>query len=255
MKIVIPAPLVPDLVEELTVDETGAALDKTWLSWILNEFDNHAIEQGILLKERYGGEVTVLGLDGEGTDDMLFTAAARGADHLIRLTGDISPDVNNHAWARMLADALEHQGADLVLTGIQTHTDLDGQMGPLLAEHLGYPYIGYVAGITVAEGSVTVRKEYPGGLVAEMKAELPAVLGIQAADQPPRYVAISRVRQMMKTTALEDRVVEMPASNGGPVISRMYPPETGKKATMLEGDLDEVASHLVRILVEARVIG
>lgn len=251
MNIVIPANLVPDLVEELTVDETGAALDMTWVSLILNEFDDHAIEQGILLKERVGGHVTVIVPDVEGADDVLHAAAAKGADRLVKLTGDFEAGINNHALARMFGSFLEESDPDLILTGVQAHDDLDGQVGPLLAGSLGFPYVGYVAGVVPENGSVTVRKEYPGGLIAEMNVQTPAVLGVQAADEPPRYVAISKIRQAMKTTTIEEHAAEPPEESRGPAVHRMFPPDVGERATMLEGDLDEVARQVLRILDDA----
>ena len=86
--IVVTAKMVPDLVEELEIAENGTALDMTWLRLIINEFDDHAIEQAILLKEKYGGQVTVVAPDLEGMDDVLYTAAAKGADRLIKLIGN-----------------------------------------------------------------------------------------------------------------------------------------------------------------------
>jgi electron transfer flavoprotein beta subunit len=249
MKIAVPVKFVPDLVEELTIDPGGAALDTTWLRLIINEFDDHAVEQAILLKERNGGSVTVMGMESEGVDDFLFTAAAKGSDQLIKLTGDFS-NVNNHALAHAYADVLKELQPDLVLTGVQAHNDLDGSIGPLLAEYLGFPYVGYVAGITVAADQVVVRKEYSGGLIAEMEVKLPAVLGIQASEQPPRYVAYSKIRQVMGTAKIEERAVASLDPNGGIQISRMYQPEVTTRATMLEGGVDEVADRLVSIFKE-----
>ena len=88
MKIVVPIKLVPDLVEELTIDDSNTALDMSWLRLIINEFDDHAIEQAILLKENSNGHVTVVAQDVEGVDDMLFTATAKGADQVIKLIGE-----------------------------------------------------------------------------------------------------------------------------------------------------------------------
>src|SRR4030065_1490904 len=100
MKIVVPVKFVPDLVEELTIDPSGTALDTSWLRLIINEFDDHAIEQAILLKERSSGHVTIITLDAEEVDDMLFAAAAKGADKLIKLVGNFESVINNHALAR-----------------------------------------------------------------------------------------------------------------------------------------------------------
>jgi electron transfer flavoprotein beta subunit len=249
MKIAVPVKFVPDLVEELTIDPSGAALDATWLRLIISEFDDHAVEQAILLKERAGGQVTVTTIESEGADDFLFTSAAKGADQLIKLTGDFS-SVNNHALARAYADILKELKPDLILTGVQAHNDLDGSLGPLLAENLGLPYVGYVAGITAGVDQVVVRKEYSGGLVAEVEVKLPAVLGIQAAEQPPRYVAYSKIRQVMGTAKIEQRPVSVLDLAGGTAVSRMFQPETAERAAMLEGSPDEVADRLVAIFKE-----
>jgi electron transfer flavoprotein beta subunit len=254
MNIVVPIKLVPDLIEELEIDESGTALDTSWLRMIINEFDDHAIEQAILLKERGGGQVAVVAPDAEGVDDALFAAAARGADQLIKLTGDFEEGVNNHALARVLTTVLEGLQPDLVLVGVQAHNDLDGSVGPLLAEYLGMPYVGYVAGVTTSGGKAIARKEYPGGLVAEMEVTLPAVLGIQAAEEPPRYVAISKIRQAMKSATIDEQETAELDFSGGPTVSRMFQPEVGERATMIEGDEEEIAARLVEIFEEAGVL-
>ena len=245
MNIIVPVKLVPDLVEELSIDASGTALDTAWLRMIVNEFDDHAIEQAILLKEKTGAHVTVISTNVEGVDDLLFTAAAKGADRLIKLNGDIESGVSNHALARSLASIIGDLKPDLLLTGVQAHNDLDGSVGPQLAELLGMPYIGYVSGVNVNGGKVTMRKEYPGGLIGEMEASLPALLGIQAAENPPRYVAISKVRQMMKTITIEEMDMGVLDTSGIPTVNRMFQPEATEKATMLSDNPDEAASQLV----------
>lgn len=250
MKIIVPVKFVPDLVEELTIDSNGTALDTAWLRLIINEFDDHAVEQAILLKERGGGQVVVTTIELEGVDDFLFTAAAKGADQLIKLTGDFT-GINNHALARAYAALLKEQNPDLVLTGVQAHNDLDGSLGPLLAEYLGMPYVGYVSGLTLAGGTVVVRKEYPGGLIAEVEVKLPAVLGIQSAEQPPRYIAYSKIRQVMGTAKIEDHPVAGLDLDGGVTVGRMFLPEATEKATMLDGDANAVADRIVAIFKEA----
>jgi electron transfer flavoprotein beta subunit len=254
MNIVVAVKLVPDLVEELEIDDSGAALDMTWMRLIINEFDDHAVEQAILLKERGGGQLTVVVPDAEGADDVLYAAAAKGADRLIKLMGDFEEGVNNHALARVLAAVVKELQPDLVLTGVQAHDDLDGSVGPLLAEHLGMPYVGYVAGVEMNDGVATARKEYPGGLIGEMEATLPAVLGIQAADEPPRYVPISKIRQTMKTASIEEQDADELDPGGAPTVSRMFKPETGERATMIEGDEDEIAAKLVEVFQEAGIL-
>ncbi len=254
MKIAVPIKFVPDLVEELNIDSSGAALDTSWLRLIINEFDDHAIEQAILVKERSGAEVTVICAEGDGVDDILFAAAAKGADRIVKLTGDFASGFNSHAAARALANLFKELQPDLILTGVQAHNDLDGSVGALLAEYLGMPYVGYVAGATSASGSVVIRKEYPGGIIAEMNVKLPAVLGIQAAEQPPRYVAYSKINQVSKTVKIEERAVSELDPNGGATVSRMFKPEPAQRAEIIEGSPEEVADRMIGIFKELGVM-
>ncbi len=254
MNIVVAVKLVPDLVEELVIDESGVALDPTWLRLILNETDDHAIEQAVLLKESGGGQVTVVALDAEGIDEPLYTAAAKGADRLIKLERSRDSDLGNYALARILANAIKTLRPDLILCGVQAHDELDGPVGPQLAEHLGLPYVGYVAGVAVSGERAMVRKDYPGGLIAEMAVALPAVLGVQASAKPPRYVPIARVRQTMRSLKIEEQAASEPESVGGPVVGRMYKPEAAERAEMIEGGVDEVATRLTEILGQLGVL-
>ncbi len=239
MKIVVPVNLVPDLVEELTINEDGNRLDTAWLSLILNEFDDHAIEQAISAEGSWGRACHCDRPRCEGADDVLYAALAKGADQIIKIQGDFEEGVDKHILSRSLAGPVHALQPDLVLTGVQAHDDLDGSVGPLLAGFLNMPYVGYIAGVEVNGSAVVFRKEYPGGLMAEMRMTLPAVLGIQAAEEPPRYVAFSRVRQAMKSDAIEE--LEAPAlpGNGSVNILRMYEPETGERAEMIGGDAEK----------------
>lgn len=254
MNIVVLVKLVPDLVEEIEIDESGNALDTTFMRMIINEPDEHALEQAILLKESLGGEVTVIGPNVEDMEGVLFTASAKGSDRQIKLTDGFEVDANNHSLARAFASAIGNLQPDLILTGVQAHNDLDGAVGPLVAEYLGLPYTGYVAGMSASEGKVNVRKEYPGGLVGEMEVSTPAVLGIQSADQPPRYVAISKVRRAMKTATIDEQEAPAMDASGGPTVSKMFQPEVGERAEMIEGDIDQIAVKLVEIFGDLGVI-
>jgi electron transfer flavoprotein beta subunit len=254
MNIVVPVKLVPDLVEELSIDPSGVALDTAWLRMIINEFDDHAIEQAVIIKEKIGAHITVCSTNLEGVEDLLFTAAAKGADRLIKLNGDVEGGVSNHALARTMVNILRDLQPDLILTGVQAHDDLDGTIGPLLAEYLGMPYIGYISGVDVNDDKVLVRKEYPGGLIGEMQVSLPAVLGIQASEQPPRYVAISKVRQMMKTMTIEEMDLGSLDASGTAVVNRMFQPEATKRATMLSDNPDDAAGQLIDIFKEVGVL-
>jgi electron transfer flavoprotein beta subunit len=131
---------------------------------------------------------------------------------------------------------------------VQAHDDITGDLAPQLANLLDMPYVGYISGVSLDGGKAKAFKEYPGGLLAEMEISLPAVLGIQSSEEPPRYVAISKVRQMMNSTSIEEIQSGELETESGVVIKRMYLPEAAERAEMLEGDEEEVAAKLTSIL-------
>lgn len=179
---------------------------------------------------------------------MLFTTAAKGADRLIKLTGSGEEKPTNPSLAQTLANLIKEINPDLILNGVQAHDDTTGDLAPQLATLLGFPYVGYISGVTLENGKAKTFKEYPGGVLAEIEITLPAVLGIQASEEPPRYVAISKVRQMMSTATIEEIAGADLASEGPIKVSRMYLPEAAGRAEMLEGSEDEVAAKLTAIL-------
>ena len=251
MEIVVVVKMVPDLVEELEVAADGRALDRSFLKLRLNEFDEHAVEEALLLKEAHGGRVTVVALAGEEVDEALFTCLAKGADRAVKVTGDFGPGLGSPPAAAALAAAVRELPADLILTGVQAADDREGQVGIFLAEALGLPHVSVVSGVEPAgPGTVTVRQEYAGGVMAELEADLPCVLGIQAARQAPRYVPVSKVRQAMKTAKLEEVAAPAELPPPGSTVLRLAKPETRGGAEILEGSAEEVADRLLGILRE-----
>lgn len=250
MNIIVPLRQVPDLVEELELDDSGKDLNREWLRYKINEFDDHALEEALLLKEDVGATVTAIAIDGEDIDKTLFTAAAKGADRLIKITGDFEGALSAHAAAKVFASALQSVEYDLVLAGVQAVDERDGQVAVLMAHYLGIPHVSVVTGVTLEDGKATVLKEYSGGVMAEFEVDLPAVLGIQAARQTPRYAPVSRVRQAMRSTELEEISVSDVSISVGSSVERMYKPETGQGAEMLEGSPEEIAEKIVNVLTE-----
>jgi len=246
---------VPDLVEELEIDATGKGLDRQLLRYVLNEFDDHALEQALLLKEKHGGQVIVLALDVGEVEETLFTAMAKGADRALKITGAFE-QVDNHTAAKVFHDAIRAMPYDLILTGVQAVDDLDGQLGPILAATLGLPYVGVVTGILFNEQSRTcsVFKEYPRGLRSELEVKLPAVFGIQAAEKPPRYVPMSRLRSVMKSGKIEELPSGEMAQALGLQLRRMVKPSAGGRAEIISGTTEEVVKRVVQILSEKALL-
>jgi electron transfer flavoprotein beta subunit len=253
MNVLVLMKMVPDIVEELEIGADGRLLDLDAVRPIVNERDDHALEQALLLKEKSGATVTVLALEAPEVDEVLFTALAKGIDRAVKVTGLDAP-IGTAATAALLARVIPSvpnlMPVDLVLAGCQAIDDLDGVVAPALAERLGVPYLGIVTGVTVeaAGGPATVLKEFAGGTRGRYTVCLPAVLGVQAAEKPPRYVPVAKVRAAMKARTLE----EIPAGDAGPAalveVTAMTKPEASGRAEMLDGDPQAVAAKVVEIL-------
>lgn len=257
MNILVLLKMVPDVVEELAVAPDGRLLDTSFLRMILSERDEHALEEALLLKERYGGTMTVVALDAPEIDDVLFTALAKGADRAIKISGDgIGP--STHTVASLLAQLLPTipnlLPADLILTGCQAIDDLDGMVAPLLACWLKLPYLGLVTQVEVdmAGSRATLLKEFPGGVRGEYEISLPAILGIQAAEKPPRYVPVAKVRAAMKSQRIESVPAPTMADGGLALVQvlHMAKPVVAGHAEMLEGPPEEIADKICAILAE-----
>jgi electron transfer flavoprotein beta subunit len=255
MNIVAILKMVPDVVEELEVASDGRSLDLEFLRLIVNERDEHALEQALLLKERVGGSVVAVALEAPEIDDVLFTALAKGADRAVKVTG-VEEGLSTWQAATLLAQVLptipEVFPAPLVLTGCQAIDDLDAQGAALLAQRLGLPYLGVVSRVEVdASGSkASVSKEFAGGVRGEFEIGLPAVLGIQASEKPPRYVPVARVRAAMKERQIES-VASSATLEPTPVeILQMTKPQAAGRAEMIEGTPEEIADRLCGLLSE-----
>jgi electron transfer flavoprotein beta subunit len=252
MKIAVIVRLVPDLNEEIEVGPDGKDIDREWIGSKLNEFDDQALEEAVLLKERANAKVVVMALEADGVDRLLQTAIARGADEAVRVSSESSGIPDATAAARRLKKAVEEVGADLVLTGVQTPEDVFGQLAPALAGALGWPTINAVSRVAVADGAVQATQEYSGGHAATFQLRGPAVLGIQAASQPPRYVSGTKLRAA-STTPIRALVVTDGASSRR--IDALRPPDRGQEAIMIEGDAEAVAERLLVVLSERGVLG
>jgi len=255
MKILIILRMVPDVIEELEVASDGKSLDSEFLRLIINESDNHALEQALLLKERHGGTVTALALEAPEIDEVLFTAVAKGVDRAVKITG-VEKGLTTRSVASVLAHVLPSVPnalpADVILTGCQAIDDLDGQVAPLLAQALKLPYLGLVTKVDAnpSAARASVIREFAGGVRGEFDVPMPAVLGIQAAEKPPRYVPVAKVRAVMKSAHIETFAGSAAVPTPTVSILEMKKPEAAGRAVMIEGSPEQTAAKICDILTE-----
>ncbi len=258
MDIVVCIKRVPETTEaEVVVDETGEGIREEGLVFDINEADNYALEEALLLKEKFGGSVLVLTLGPEEADETVRSCLAKGADSAIRLTHDSFKGSDGNTTAKILSKVIKDLDFDLVLTGIQADDDAWGQVGVQLAELLAVPHAALVTNLEVEGESAKVHRELEGGLEEVLELKLPAVLTIQTGINEPRYASL---RGMKKARELEIRVLgleeiglredDVGEAGSKTKVEKLSIPVVESKAEILEGTPEETSGRLAEILRE-----
>lgn len=251
MKVAVVLRQVPDVVEELVIADDGRSLSEDDVVYITNEADDHALEEALVLKSRVGARVTALSAGGDEAKEALATAVAKGADEAVHVPVPFEHRGDNARLASVLGPWVKSAGYDLVLTGVWAADQMDAGLAGALAVQLTLPYVGGVVSVSLDPGGnrVVVRKEFSGGRLGVFDVSLPAVLGVQSAEQPPRYVPVSKVMATRKALQVRQQG-EPPAVAAGLRASKLVRSASGTKAEMLPGDVPQVADAIVRILRE-----
>jgi electron transfer flavoprotein beta subunit len=227
------------------------------LAFQINESDNYALEQALLIKEDLGGEVTVLTAGPEPSEEVLRMSMAKGADTAVRLADEAFLGGDAATTAKALAAAIQAMEYDLVLTGCMASDDGMTAVGVALAELLGVPHATYVVEMEVKDGRATVGRELEGGLIEKLDMKLPAVVTIQTGINEPRYASIMGIAKASKReiSLKEAQDLGLAASDVGAagsktsVLGLEYPP-VGEGAEILEGTPAEASGKLAQVLKE-----
>ncbi len=262
MNIFVCVKRVPDTSEaEVKVDATGKDVDSGKFSFDINDADNYAVEEAILIKEKVGGSVKVVSMGPKDSDVMIRMALAKGGDSAIRIEDPRINTVDPLQVAKVLAAAVKGQDFDLVLTGCMAGDDGNMSVGVALAEVLGVPHAAMVKKVEVGEGKVKVYRELEGGLSEVVEVNLPAVLTIQTGINEPRYAPIKGIRMAqkkeLKVLKLDDLGLaeeDVSASSSLVELKNLYIPEVVSHAEIIEGEPEEKAGILAEKLVKGGLL-
>jgi electron transfer flavoprotein beta subunit len=237
------------------VNEAGTWVRDQDASWELNEPDAYALEEGLRLKEKLGGEVIVISAGPARVLQVIREALARGADRAIHLSGEHFATADAVTVADALASALKEEAVDLVLTGLQSDDQGFAQVGVVLAEKLDVPHATIVMEVHVDPGSgaVRVKRELEGGWFQWIAIPTPAVLTIQSGINHLRYATLKGIMAAKKKD-VRTIAGAAPEAARQRIVS-LYVPEKSKKTHVIGGAPAEAARELVKRLREdARAI-
>jgi electron transfer flavoprotein beta subunit len=231
---------------------------KTWIreadaSFELNEPDAYALEEGLRLKEKHGGEVVVCAAGPARAATVIREALARGADRAIHVEDPALGAADSFAVADALAAAITDERFDLVLTGLQSDDQGHAQTGVVLAERLGIPHATIIMEVEVQETKVRVKRELEGGWFQWLTMPLPALLTIQSGINQLRYATLKGIMAAKKKEIR--RVSPATPVTARQTILALYVPEKAKRTHMIDGTPADAAKELAkRLRDEARVL-
>jgi len=257
MDIVVCIKRVPITQEvDLEIGEGKKDVRKDGLPYVINDWDNYAVEEAVRLREKFGGTVTAITIGNEDDEEVLRRALAMGADRALRIDPG-EREMDGFVISRVIAAAVKDMVYDLVLTGVQADDDNAAVVGVMLAEHLDLPHCAVVTHIEPEGGEAVVKVELEGGMDGISKIQLPALLTIQTGINEPRYVSIMGIRKARKKELNMVHVDELSLSEEDltprTIIDEIYlPPET-EGAEIIKGDASNVAEAILHILSEKGV--
>jgi electron transfer flavoprotein beta subunit len=225
------------------------------LSYEINEPDAYALEEGLQLKEKHGGEVLVVCAGPERAGSTIREALAKGADRAIHIEDDLSA-ADPLGSATLIAKALESEKPDLILTGLQSDDLGYGQTGVILAELLGLPHATIIMQVEISGASMKLKRELENGYFQHVEMPLPALLTMQSGSNRLRYATLMGIK---KAKSKEVRKLSAADLGGIPAsllrIEKLFIPERSKQSQIFEGDPKEAAAKLVeKLKFEARVL-
>jgi len=253
---------VPDTETKVTPNGDGSFIETNSIKWIMNPYDEFAVEQALLLKAaNAGATVTVARVGAVKDTESLRTALAMGADDAILVEAE--DNLDSYMTAKALKGAIEKSGksADFIFTGKQAIDDDCLQVPQLLGQMMNLPSVSVVVGFEANDTSLTIKREIEGGALEIYEFSAPAVIACNKGLNTPRYASLPGIMKAKKKPLLQLSLADVSVSAEDRRIvytDFQLPPEkpAGKTfSAMEEGTQQNVVSEVVSLLRnEAKVI-
>jgi electron transfer flavoprotein beta subunit len=264
MRIAVCIKQVPDTEARLRVRADGSWVEEDDLPFVINESDEYALEEGIALAEKTGGEVVVFTIGPARAAEALRKALAVGAARAVHLANPAFQGGDAMSNGKALAAAIAREQCQIAFTGSQSDDVGHGATGSVLAAALGWPHAWLVMGFQLEEGGAACRvvREMESGSNELLRVQLPAVIEVQAGINHPRYASLKGIMAAKKKPIAEATPADLGLDEGsvgaaGAIVELLSVrfPLSGTGAQILAGDAPTAAKALVeKLRNEARVL-
>lgn len=233
------------------VNEDGA-------EFIINPYDEYAIEEALILRDEHGGEVTVVTIGEEEAEKELRTALAMGADKAVLIGGEELEEGDEFSTAAVLSAYFKDKAVDIILAGNVTIDGGSGQVGPRLAEELDISIVTTITKLTIEKTSAVIERDAEGD-IETVEATLPLLVTCQQGLNEPRYPSLPGIMKAKKKPLEKLELDDIDIDEDGvkaktKVVERFLPPVKGE-GKILEGEISQQVKELASLLVtKAKVI-
>jgi electron transfer flavoprotein beta subunit len=249
MKVAVCVKQVLEVSRYLEFTADGTRIDPAFVTAAVNEADLCAVEEGLSLVEAAGeGEVVLVGVGDEGTEEALRAALALGPQRALRVWADGLATDDVPTVAAALVQAIEAESPDLVLCGVQSADTGQQSTGPAVAAAWGVPCVPVAHGLSVSGATLRAHREFEGGVTETVEVDLPAVVTIQVGANTPRYGTFKDKMRAKKAeipviapsglAAPRTVVVRLTAAAGG----------SGRSLQMIDGGPADVAARILELV-------
>jgi electron transfer flavoprotein beta subunit len=256
MKILVCVKQVPDMESRFKPDSSGVWYSEADLAFLMNEYDEYAVEQAVRLKEQIGGdsELTVISIGPDRVVETMKKALAMGCDRAVHVQDSQVHLKDPWQIASIIAAYAKGEGFDMIFTGMQSLDRGSGQVGVTLAEILGYACATTVVKFDYADGAATVKRELEGGVKALVQLKTPALVTCQLGLNVLRYPTLPNIMKAKKKEILVVPVAGLLHEETRAVTVSFHP--SAKKGTgiVLEGDVADQVDRLIGILREKTTV-
>lgn len=263
MKIIVLLKQTPDTEAKITIGSDGKSIDKSGIKFIVNPYDEFAIEEALQIKQKLGEAEIIIGSFGSpDTKERILRGLAMGADKGLLISNEGLEDCDSLTVSKVLAAAIKAQEADIVLCGKQAIDDDNMHVGTMTAELLNWPHVNVVTKMSLDGRTVTAEREVEGGQVETYKVKLPALFGAHKSLNTPRYASLPGImkakRKPFEQITVGDigiDINELKSSNKTKMTGFRRPPEKPAGKIFKDEPVDVMVKKVLKLLrEEAKVL-
>ncbi|MCX6118608.1 MAG: electron transfer flavoprotein subunit beta/FixA family protein [Proteobacteria bacterium] len=254
MKILVLVKQTPDTATKVKISADSKSIDQTDTKFIINPYDEFAIEEALKLKTKIGtGEVVVASFGDESAKEFIVKGLAMGGDRGLWISNAGFENADGLVVSKIIAAAIKAENANIVFCGKQAIDDDNMHVQTMTAELLGWPHVNVITKFDINGTVARVEREVEGGQVEIYDVQLPAIFGAHKSLNTPRYASLPGIRNASKKPFDSKKPADYGVSSMAPkttIKGFKYPPEKPKGKLFQGEPVDVMVDKVVKLLRE-----